>query len=76
MLRSSNQNDPHIEEDVRNLVEEKFAIDEYDYCDIFYEHGQWWVTVELTGSDKESQTFSVVDCQTELGIDYLALEEV
>lgn len=77
-LRSSDQSDPDIEEDIRNIVRNRFddgdGIDDSD-IDVFYEHGQWWARVEVRDGDQETRTFSVVDCQRN-GEDYLDLEEV
>lgn len=36
-----------------------------------FEHGQWWVTRVSTG-----EQWSVVDCQTRGGVDYLDFEQV
>lgn len=36
-----------------------------------FEHGQWWVTELGTGAQ-----WSVVDCQTQDGVDYLDFEQV
>jgi len=36
-----------------------------------FEHGQWWVTELGTGAQ-----WSVVDCQTQGGVDYLDFEQV
>lgn len=36
-----------------------------------FEHGQWWITDLRTGAQ-----WSVVDCQTPDGIDYLDFERV
>lgn len=36
-----------------------------------FEHGQWWVTKRETGAQ-----WSVVDCQTQAGVDYLDFEQV
>ena len=36
-----------------------------------FEHGQWWVTVLGTGAQ-----YSVIDCQTAEGVDYLDFEQV
>lgn len=36
-----------------------------------FEHGQWWVTELGTGAQ-----WSVVDCQTAGGVDYLDFEQV
>jgi predicted cupin superfamily sugar epimerase len=36
-----------------------------------FEHGQWWVTCLSTGAQ-----WSVVDCQTQNGVDYLDFEQV
>lgn len=36
-----------------------------------FEHGQWWVTDLRSGAQ-----WSVVDCQTQDGIDYLDFEQV
>lgn len=75
-LRSSNQDDPDIEEDIRNIVKNRFddgdGVDDSD-INIFYEHGQWWVTIE---AEEGPRTFSVVDCESETGEEYLDLEEV
>lgn len=74
-LRSSDPNDPDIEEDILNLVKEKFDEIEESDIDVFYEHGQWWARVEVRDGDQETRTFSVVDCERN-GEDYLDLEEV
>ena len=36
-----------------------------------FEHGQWWVTKLSTGAQ-----WSVIDCQTVGGVDYLDFEQV
>jgi predicted cupin superfamily sugar epimerase len=36
-----------------------------------FEHGQWWLTILGTGAQ-----YSVVDCQTQAGVDYLDFEQV
>ena len=38
---------------------------------VFFEHGQWWVENVRTGAQ-----WSVVDCQTAGGVDYLDFEQV
>jgi predicted cupin superfamily sugar epimerase len=42
-------------------------------CDLQadFEHGQWWVTFKPSGAQ-----WSVVDCQTAAGVDYLDFEQV
>lgn len=75
-LRSSDPGDKYIEEDILNLLREKFQDEDSDEdidCEAFYEHGQWWARVELEDGPR---TFSVVDCETEIGEEYLDLEEV
>jgi hypothetical protein len=36
-----------------------------------FEHGQWWLTIPGTGAQ-----YSVVDCRTQQGVDYLDFEQV
>lgn len=36
-----------------------------------FEHGQWWITRLASGAQ-----WSVVDCQTAAGVDYLGFERV
>lgn len=74
-LRSSDPDDPDIEEDVFNLIKERFDVGDHD-VEVFYDHGQWWARVETGDKDHPERTFSVVDCESEVGEQYLDLEEI
>ena len=68
MLRTEDQSIDPLEE----LSEKAEALGLLEFS-TFFEHGQWW----LEGMDaEESRHFSVVDCQSVSGEDYLDLEEL
>jgi predicted cupin superfamily sugar epimerase len=66
----SEMNTPAIERRVRRAARVRLALAPAAIQTDF-EHGQWWVTVLSTGAQ-----YSVVDCQTAAGVDYLDFEQV
>jgi hypothetical protein len=66
----SEMNTPAIERRVRRAARVRLGLTPAA-IQTDYEHGQWWVTVLGTGAQ-----YSVVDCQTAAGVDYLDFEQV
>lgn len=63
-------NTPAMERRVRRAARFKGLINTRNGS-VFFEHGHWWVENIRTGAQ-----WSVVDCQTADGVDYLDFEQV
>lgn len=61
-------NTPAMEKRVRRAANYRLGRGRYQAD---FEHGQWWITDLRSGAQ-----WSVVDCQTQDGVDYLDFEQV
>lgn len=75
MARSSIYS-PSMQRQIEIAAEQYFSGTGYDWLDVFYEHGQWWVKTEFTDNEEQTKTYSVVDASGFGSVDGFDFTEV